>query len=266
MLNRLREVLEAFGISGKPEKLAGGQGQSVRVGDFVIKPIDEISKYSWTGSVLESISSLDIAISKPIRSKNGNFVEKGYGATPFIEGEFRRGKIDEKIKACQALHQLTLSIEQPEQWSDWYSPWQRANQVAWQEIDLPNNADIRSIRIIENIKKAYKPINQASQLIHSDLAGNILFNGSTPVIIDFSPEFRPGVYAEILIITDSIAWHQEPIESLWYPDYSKDLVMQLAIRATVFRLAVVINFYPFNHDAFLKELKNFQPILNILPI
>lgn len=31
----MKDILDLFGISGKIEKLAGGQGQSVRVGDFV---------------------------------------------------------------------------------------------------------------------------------------------------------------------------------------------------------------------------------------
>lgn len=260
----MREVLEAFGINGKPEKLIGGQGQSVRIGDFVIKPIEEVTKYSWIGSVLESISSEDLVISKPLRSKNGNFVENGYGLTPFIEGEFQQGKIKEKLKACQMLNALLESIEQPVEWTSWSSPWQWANRVAWQEANLPTIADIRSIEIIEAIKSAYKPVNLSRQLIHSDLAGNILLNGTNPIIIDFSPEFRPAAYAEILLITDSIAWHQEPIEILWKTEYAEELVIQLTLRAIVFRLAVMIIIQPDNHDAMLKELKNFQPILNIL--
>ncbi|MBA4853331.1 hypothetical protein [Emticicia sp. BO119] len=260
----MKEILEVFGIYGKIVRLNGGQGRSVRVGDFVIKPIDEVNKYNWIGSVLAPISTSGLSIAKPLKSKNGNFVENGYGVTKYIEGEFSQGNIKEKIKACQALSHLLQSIKQPEQWTHWHSPWQRANQVAWEEADLPDNTNLHSVKLIKSIKTGYQPIHLPKQLVHSDLAGNILFNGSTPVIIDFSPEFRPKAYAEILLITDSIAWHQEELKSLWITQYSKFLLTQLALRAIIFRLTVTVIFNPDNHDSVLKELKNFEPILNIL--
>lgn len=260
----MKEILDIFGISGKIDPLAGGQGHSVRVGDFVLKPIKETEKYSWAGSVLESLLPKALTISTPIRSKNGNFVENGYGVTQYVLGEFSGGRMPEKIQACQSLSQLLENIEQPEQWSSWYSPWQWANQVAWEESHLPKNADKKSVKLIEEIKSWYQPINIAPQLIHSDLAGNILFDGAKAIIIDFSPDFRPSVYSEILLITDSIAWHQEPIESLWLTQHSRELVIQLALRAIVFRLSVMINLYPKNAEAMTRELKNFQPLLNVL--
>lgn len=260
----MKEILEVFGISGKIEKLSGGQGQCVRVGDFVLKPIEETAKYSWVGKVLESVSTYDLAMAKPLRSKNGNFVENGFGITQYLPGDFFAGRIEEKIKACQILNQLLQSIKEPQEWINWSSPWQLANQIAWEEATLPDNTDTRSREIIEAIKAAYKPIDLPKQLIHSDLAGNILFNGTSPIIIDFSPEFRPSAYAEVLLITDSLAWHQEKAESLWVLPHSRRLVVQLALRAIVFRLAVRTIFDPKNHEVLLKELKNFQPILNIL--
>ncbi|HEY1056858.1 MAG TPA: hypothetical protein VGE24_17055 [Emticicia sp.] len=260
----MKEILEAFGINGKIEKLTGGQGQSVRVGDFVVKPIDEIAKYSWASSVLESIVSDSLSIAKPIRSKNGNFVENGFGVTQFLEGNFEFGKIEEKTKACRVLNQLIQLIKPPSEWNLWSSPWQLATRVAWEEADLPMNSDTRSRELIETIKSRYDPIDLSNQLIHSDLAGNILFNGTTPVIIDFSPEFRPSAYAEILLITDSIAWYNEDVSSIWIKGYSHSLVVQLVLRAIVFRLSVVITFDPANYEVLLKELKNFQPILNVL--
>lgn len=260
----MREILAAFGIAGRAEKLTGGQGQSIRIGDFVAKPVEEPDKYSWIGSVLELIPSQDVVISKPLRSLKGNFVEIGYGVTQFIEGKFYPGKIGEKIKTCRVLHNLLESISPPFQWSAWSSPWQWANEIAWDEIKLPEIADIRSIRLIEYIKSGYKTINLPNQLIHSDLAGNILFDRFNPVVIDFSPDFRPAAYAEILLITDSIAWHQQPLESLFITGYSEELVIQLALRAIVFRLAVIVILHPLSHEALLTELKNFQPILNIL--
>lgn len=260
----MKEILEVFGISGKIEKLIGGQGQSVRVGDFVIKPIEEVAKYCWVGEVLESISTHDLAIARHIRSKNGNFVENAYGVTQYIPGNFLSDKIEEKLKACQVLNQLTQSVKQPIQWNNWSSTWQWANQIAWEETYLPKNTNIRSLQLIKAIKTKYQPVYLSNQLIHSDLASNILFNKRTPVIIDFSPEFRPSAYAEILLITDSIAWYQVPKDSLWVTQYPKELVSQLALRAIVFRLAVVIIFNPENHKTLLNELKNFQPILNIL--
>jgi len=261
----LKQILDLFCLSGKTETLSGGQGQSIRVGDYVVKPVTEIEKYNWTSQVLETLpASPDLKIAKPIRSKEGNYIESGYGVTQYQEGTFLTGNMPQKMAACRLLNQLLEPFQQPEEWHSWSSPWQLANRVAWQETTLPADTHTESRKIIEQIQSGYLPVQLPNQLIHSDLAGNILFNDLIPVIIDFSPEFRPAIYAEVLTITDSIAWHNEKPESLWQTKHEVETVIQLALRAVVFRLAVNVFFQPQNNELFNKELKNFLPVLNLL--
>lgn len=43
----LPEGLKAFNCTGDPQKLEGGEGRSYRVGELVLKPVDDIARYEW---------------------------------------------------------------------------------------------------------------------------------------------------------------------------------------------------------------------------
>jgi hypothetical protein len=49
------------------------------------------------------------------------------------------------------------------------------------------------------------------QLVHGDLAGNVLFgddeDGPAPGVLDLSPYRRPGAYADAIVVVDAVAWH-----------------------------------------------------------
>jgi len=56
-------------------------------------------------------------------------------------------------------------------------------------------------------KNTENGITLTNQIIHGDLCGNILFHETlSPVVIDFSLDYRPREYAEAILIADSIAW------------------------------------------------------------
>lgn len=49
----------------------------------------------------------------------------------------------------------------------------------------------------------------AAQLIHGDLTGNVLFAADeAPAVIDFSPYWRPPVFAEAVVVADGLLWFQ----------------------------------------------------------
>jgi len=57
------------------------------------------------------------------------------------------------------------------------------------------------------LRGALEPLGP-SQIVHGDLAGNVLFNpGSAPAIIDVSPYWRPTAYADGVVIADALCWH-----------------------------------------------------------
>ncbi|MEN3279541.1 MAG: hypothetical protein V7607_681 [Solirubrobacteraceae bacterium] len=50
------EVLALFGVTTRPEALAGGQGTAWRVGDLVLKPLDMSSEaLRWQAEVLGDV-------------------------------------------------------------------------------------------------------------------------------------------------------------------------------------------------------------------
>ncbi len=76
-----------------------------------------------------------------------------------------------------------------------------------------------------------------NQLIHGDLAGDILFaEGLDPGIIDFSPYVRPVGYAVAIMAVDAMAWHAAPPAIIDPLDDVAELGQMLR-RALVFRLA-----------------------------
>lgn len=258
-----KEILEKFSGVSDFQKLDGGQGTSVRAGHLAIKPVDEIDKYIWLSNSLQEVSFEGILVSIPVKSISGNWIEGGFGATTFIDGSFVKGRIYEKLKAANLFHQKTAAIVKPEQFDQWESPWSSATKVAWQEGNLPPETDQRIERVVQSLLKLYSPISLDFQFIHSDIAGNIFFSGDgTPIVIDISPAFRPVEYANTMLVTDSIAWHDEPLDSLNLLNYSTELRLQLVLRTVVFRICVPVFFNRKDYDSFSSELWNFRKILD----
>jgi len=85
---------------------------------------------------------------------------------------------------------------------------------------------------------AMRPVRLPSQLVHGDIAGNVLFAaGQSPAVIDFSPYWRPPGYALAVAAVDLLAWSGAP------PGILDELagepeIDQLLLRALVFRVVV----------------------------
>ncbi|WP_367325850.1 hypothetical protein [Streptomyces sp. HUAS ZL42] len=76
----------------------------------------------------------------------------------------------------------------------------------------------------------------AAQLIHGDLTGNVLFAADeVPAVIDFSPYWRPPVFAEAIVVAGGLLWFDLPSELLMGVSDDPDW-QQMLIRAQVFRL------------------------------
>ncbi|MGP3638660.1 hypothetical protein ACTU45_36185 [Streptomyces sp. 24-1644] len=110
-----------------------------------------------------------------------------------------------------------------------------ADRVAWGE---------QGIDVIEDLTAPYstllelrRPVEQdAAQLIHGDLTGNVLFaTDDEPAVIDFSPYWRPPVFAEAIVVADGLLWFDFPSDLLTGPSDHPDW-QQMVIRALIFRL------------------------------
>ena len=67
----------------------------------------------------------------------------------------------------------------------------RLQDLAWGKTAFPEEFNAEATRILEPLFSWWKNIALPVQLIHTDLSGNILFDGNDPVIIDFTPGVLP---------------------------------------------------------------------------
>ncbi|MCZ4095272.1 MULTISPECIES: phosphotransferase [Streptomyces] len=231
-------VLEAFGVRGSPVQLAGGQGRSVLVGGFVFKPAEgPEDETEWAASLLEGLAAgSGFRVPRPLRAADGRSVVDGWTAGEFLTGEpGPRGHWDGVLSVGRSFHAALRNLPRPEFLDRRAHPWAVADRVAWCEQDID---------VIDDLSAAYstllelrRPVQQeAAQLIHGDLTGNVLFAADdVPVVIDFSPYWRPPVFAEAIVIADGLLWFDLPSDLLTsvsdHPAWQ-----QMLIRALIFRL------------------------------
>lgn len=263
-MNMKEEIIKLFTNSLELEKLSGGQEESFKSNNIVIKPIYEVEKYLWHANELEKIDFNEIQYSKPVKSKNGNYIEDLHCATSFIEGDFHEGKIKEKIQAANKFNCLIKDIQKPKDFNKWISPWTKAQDIAWDKCKIPKETPKIIKEVLEELNLLKKDINLKDQLIHCDYAGNILFNEKGPIIIDFSPGYYPPEYSIACLIVDSIAWHNSTIEVIKYFEAEDFIKYQLILRAVIFRLLVPYYFDPTNTEIFKEEYSSFLPVIEWL--
>ena len=65
-----KNVLTAFGVSGDPIRLIGGQGTCYKVDNLVLKPTDNETEASWVAETYNNLDSDKFRIAKPVRANN----------------------------------------------------------------------------------------------------------------------------------------------------------------------------------------------------
>ena len=258
-----QETILAFGCEGSVQSLAGGEGNSVRVGGCVFKPIENEARYSWACDLLLRPNPKDLRIYQPLRAITGSFVFNGWGASTYEPGDLVHGRWDEKLQVCRSFHvhlnQLEYSSMPPSN-----DRWTKAHEIAWQIEKLPSSVEKEIAEIIETLFDHYLPMQRSEDILHSDICGNILFDESyQPCVIDFSPAYGPAKYAEAILVADAIAWEGAPLEIVRLLPYS-DEYRQLLLRAINFRLIVTALFGPKKLQRFFEEFKEFEAITNLV--
>lgn len=240
------DVLRAFGLSGTPVPLAGGEGRSVLVGSAVLKPADADPEIAdWLAATTSSLNDAEgFRVSRPLRTATGAWTHAGWTASVHEPGTGPDPRAAPRwmdiIAAGRAFHRALASYPHPEHLArrtDW---WETGNKVAWQEHQ-PNLAP--------GFEKPYDQLSSlltttppdASQLIHGDLTGNVLFApGLDPLVIDLSAYWRPAAFGEAVVVGDALIWHGAGHDLLEEaaagagPDF-----VQYAARAVIYRLITV---------------------------
>jgi uncharacterized protein (TIGR02569 family) len=231
-------VLDAFGVGGAPVPLAGGRGRSIRVGGFVFKPADGTEEeVEWAASVLERLApgGSGFRVPAPLRAADGRSVVEGWTAGEFLEGECGpRGRWSDVLGAGRAFHAALRELPRPGFLDRRTHPWAVADRVAWGEEQAEVAAELAGP--LSALLELRRPVEQASQLVHGDLTGNVLFAaGEEPAVIDFSPYWRPPLFAEAIVVADGLLWFGPPpdlpVGGGGRPDWR-----QMLVRALIFRL------------------------------
>ncbi|MFE3472434.1 hypothetical protein [Streptomyces sp. B27] len=112
-----------------------------------------------------------------------------------------------------------------------------ADRVAWGEREADVVAEPAEPFAL--LLSRRRPVEAVAQLVHGDLAGNVLFApGREPAVIDFTPCWRPPLYAEAVVIVDGLLWYGLPPDLLAV-GADGPRWRQMLIRAVIFRLVAL---------------------------
>ncbi len=235
-------VLTAFQISQTPARLSGGQGQTWSAGAVVLKPIDDEVEALWLADFATRLPQRGFRIALPIGARDGRWIVEGWSAWTRLEGERSTTRWAELLEAASAFHAAARSVPKPEfierrGWS-MTTPlerWGFADQMAWGEVPV---GDLVRVTHVERLLEARREVELPSQLVHGDLAGNVLFaEGMAPAIIDLSLYRRPVGYSAAIVVADALTWEGAPQEAVHLLETFTDWP-QLLLRAVLFRVLV----------------------------
>jgi uncharacterized protein (TIGR02569 family) len=226
-------VLAAFGASGDPVPLEGGQGSSWLAGEVVLKRLDMTEReLTWLAELHRSIRCDGFRVSLPVRARNDELVVDGWCGWERVSGHHEDGRWPDIIAVGERFHAAIAGIPRPEFIAARSHQWAIADRVAWGELPADR---FERVRHLPRLLAALRPVDAPSQLVHSDLTGNVLFaEGLPPAIIDLSLFWRPPAYASAIVVADALVWEgagEDLLESVTHDDDWE----QFLLRALIFR-------------------------------
>jgi uncharacterized protein (TIGR02569 family) len=199
-------VLASFGLRGQPAPLVGGQRITWRVGDAVLKPVDtEPAVLEWQSQLLSDLAGRpDFRVAPPCRALTGELVVEGWTAWRFEPGRRRPGCWPEIIELSGVFHRALRDVARPDFLDQRTDRWAIGDRVAWAE-PAPGRPAV--VKHLSALAAACRPVGAASQLIHGDLTGNVLFaDGLPPLVLDLSPYWRPPLFAAAIVVADALVF------------------------------------------------------------
>ena len=249
-------VLAAFGLkNGDPQPLGDDWDCGWRCGEVVLSMVADHARAAWSAKVRETVFVDGVRLARPVRSTDGRYVVAGWHADTYVAGT-PEPRYDEVISAGVRLHEATATLERPRfltqtpvpPWTD-VDVFAVADRAAWDErplqtmplgapeIEKSDDRD-RSLDLLGQLARLRKPTRGASQLVHGDLYGTVLFTGAAaPGITDLTPYWRPTSWAAGVAAVDALSWGEadDGLIERWdiLPEWP-----QMLLRALMFRLAV----------------------------
>ena len=229
-------MLAAFGVAGNPPvRLSGGMGTSWRAGDLVLKLADaEPAELEWRAQLYAGLTGDGFRLARPRRAAGGSVCAHGWSATEFVPGRHEPRRWPEIIAVGERFHSALRAVPRPGFLAARSSPWAVSDRVAWGEAPLGAVPDSQYLR---QLAAAIRPVAAASQLVHGDLTGNVLFHDQLPpAIIDLSPYWRPPAYASAIVVADALLFEGADDRLVAAVGHVADFGQYL-VRALIFRIA-----------------------------
>ncbi|WP_344307137.1 hypothetical protein [Fodinicola feengrottensis] len=229
------DVRAAFGVSGVARRLPGGGGNCWQIGDVLLKPGHHPVVGAWQASVFANLTGPGFRVPRPIRSADGSWIVDSWAAWTRVAGEpAPLARWPALVATSRAFHAALDGVAAPRWLGRGRNRWAVADRVAWGETTVEVAPELAEL--VTALQDAEHPIGLPSQLVHGDIAGNVLFAAEQPpAVIDFSPYWRPAGFALAVAAVDLLVWSQAPAAIL---DELADEpgIDQLLLRALVYRL------------------------------
>jgi uncharacterized protein (TIGR02569 family) len=233
--NLTAAVRSAFGVSGPAWPLPGGEGTTWQVGSVVLKPTVNPREASWCAELFARLDGPGFRVPQPRRTIDGGWLADGWTAWEYLEGAPAPVRHwPELVAASRAFHAALAGFPRPDWLHGRRDRWSVADRVAWHEERVAVADALQGL--VDTLVAARRPVKLPNQLVHGDLAGNVLFaDGQPPAVIDFSPYWRPAGYALAIAAVDVLTWWGAAPTILDTLDGEEHLD-QLLLRALLFRL------------------------------
>ena len=239
-------MLDLFAVPDDLHPLPGGQGGSVLAGDLVLSPgrdreiADQLSPRLARMAVdLDTRPRRDLRIAMPIPARDGTWVVDGWSASRFEPGS--RTCTDAAVvratgallhaRFALAVAQWPLAMQPPR------SRWDRAERIAFGDESLDNGefAAAQTTFAKELLVRCTADPFGGDQLVHGDLAGNVLLDAfDVPVVIDVAPYWRPVRWADAVCVLDLVMWSGADRQLM--QDWTTGAARQAMLRAALFRV------------------------------
>jgi uncharacterized protein (TIGR02569 family) len=216
--------------------LSGGQGHTWSADDIVLKPADELVEASWVASTLSTLPEAGFRLARPVRSRARTCTVSGWTAWTKVSGAHDvSARWHDVLRVGQSFHAMLAAVPRPPFLDYREDVWSMGDRAAWNDR-VPRAVNPAFAPLLTALQERRSPSALASQVVHGDLTGNVLFaEGADPAVIDFVPYWRPAEFAAAVVVVDAVAWHGAPFELLRALDPRRERLSMLA-RAAIYRL------------------------------
>ncbi len=238
------DVFDLFAVPDDAAPLEGGQGHSVIAGDLVLSPGRDARTADWINPIIAPLAAeLDherprsLRIAMPIPTRDLRWVAHGWGATRYEPDARVVHDLDVLLATGRLLH-ARLAARVPTTPLGVHGRadrWATAELVAFGESQ-PNGIPTCVAPLVARLMAELDTTSLGpDQLVHGDLSGNVLLDAAgIPLVIDFSPYWRPTLWADAVCVLDAVIWLGADVAVM--RDWSRGAQRQAMLRAALFRL------------------------------